>query len=51
VYWFTQGKGMKFISRGWYNVEQLEGTAYCRSVLNQNRLDYINAKIQLLGKH
>jgi hypothetical protein len=50
VYWFMQGKGMKFISRGWYNVEQLENTAYCRSVLNQNRLDYINAKIQLLGK-
>jgi predicted phosphodiesterase len=51
VYWFVQGKGMKFISRGWYNVEQLENTAYCRSVLNHDRLDYVNAKIKLLGNH
>jgi hypothetical protein len=49
VYWFVQGKGMKFISRGWYPVEQLGDTGYCRSVLNNDRLDYVNAKIQLLG--
>jgi predicted phosphodiesterase len=49
VYWFVQGKGMKFISRGWYKVEQLEDTPYCRSVLNQDRLDFIKAKIELLG--
>jgi hypothetical protein len=49
VYWFTEGKGMKFISRGWYKVEKLAGSAYCRSVLNQDRLDYVKAKIKLLG--
>jgi len=49
VYWFIRGKGMKFINRGWYAVEQLEDTPYYRSVLNHNRLDYIKAKIDLLG--
>ena len=49
VYWFIQGKGMKFIGRGWYKIEQLGDTCYNRSVLNHNRLDYIKAKIELLG--
>ena len=48
VYWFAEGRGMKFISRGWYKVEKLAG--FCRSILNQNRLDYVKAKIELLGK-
>ena len=48
VYWYEEGKGMKFISRGWYKVEKING--YCRSVLNQNRLDYVKAKIELFGK-
>ena len=47
VYWFAEGKGMKFISRGWYKVEEESG--YYRSVLNQNRLDYIKAKIDLFS--
>jgi hypothetical protein len=51
VYWFTEGKGMKFISRGWYKVEKLAGSSYCRAVLNQDRLDYVKAKIKLLGGH
>jgi predicted phosphodiesterase len=51
VYWFTEGKGMKFISRGWYKVEKLAGSNYCRAVLNQDRLDYVKAKIELLGGH
>ena len=50
VYWFSKGKGMKFISRGWYKVEQLEHTPFFRSVLNQDRLDCVKAKIELLGK-
>jgi hypothetical protein len=50
VYWFTEGRGKKFISRGWYAVEQLGDTPYRRSVLNQDRMDYINARIELLGK-
>jgi predicted phosphodiesterase len=49
VYWFTEGKGMRFISRGWYKVEPLASTPYRRSVLNQDRLDYIKARIELLG--
>jgi hypothetical protein len=51
VYWFVEGKGMKFISRGWYKVEKLAGSDYCRAVLNQDRLDYVKAKIKLLGGH
>jgi predicted phosphodiesterase len=47
VYWFADGKGMKFISRGWYKVEKAAG--YNRSVLNQDRLDYVKAKIELFS--
>ncbi|MDR2186030.1 MAG: metallophosphoesterase [Treponema sp.] len=49
VYWYTEGAGRKFISRGWYPVEPLPGTPYRRSVLNHDRLDYIKARIELLG--
>ena len=48
VYWFAEGKGMKFISRGWYKVEKFAG--YYRAVLNQDRLDYVKAKIELFSK-
>ncbi|MCL2472819.1 MAG: serine/threonine protein phosphatase [Treponema sp.] len=47
VYWFAEGKGMKFISRGGYNVEMNAG--FCRAVLNQDRLDYVKAKIELFS--
>ena len=49
VYWFAEGKGMKFISRGWYKVEKNAG--FCRSVLNQGRLDYVKAKIELFSNN
>jgi len=50
VYWFSEGQGMKFISRGWYDVEKTAGS--CRAVLNRARLDYIKAKIELFSdKH
>ncbi len=49
VYWFTEGKGKKFVHRGSYTIDILEGTAQRRSVLNTDRLDYIKAKIELLG--
>ena len=49
VYWFTEGKGKKFISRGWYKVKKTAGC--CRAVLNQDRLDYIKAKIQLFSNN
>jgi len=45
VYWFAEGSGMKFLSRGWYKVEKFAG--YCRSVLNHAALDYVKAKIEL----
>jgi UDP-2,3-diacylglucosamine pyrophosphatase LpxH len=49
VYWFTEGEGRRFISRGTYPVEKLGDTRYRRTVLNQDRLDYIKARIELLG--
>jgi len=49
VYWFTQGRGMRFISRGWYDVDPLPGSPYRRSVLNHDRLDYLKARMELLG--
>ena len=45
VYWFSEGSGMKFISRGWHTVEKIAGC--CRSVLNNDSLDYIKGKIEL----
>jgi len=47
VYWFSQGQGMKFIGRGWYNVENVAGS--CRAVLNHASLEYIKAKIELFN--
>jgi len=49
VYWFTEGKSRKFITRGGYEIESIPGRPYHRAVLNQNKLDYIFAKIKLLG--
>jgi len=47
VYWFSEGKGMKFINRGWHKVKKVAGA--CRAVLNRDRLDYIKAKIELFN--
>jgi UDP-2,3-diacylglucosamine pyrophosphatase LpxH len=49
VYWFMEGKGRNFIHRGSYKVHVIPGTPYCRSVLNQDRLDHVKARIELLG--
>lgn len=49
VYWFTEGAARKFINRGWYPIEALPGTKHRRVVLNRDRLDYIKARIELLG--
>jgi predicted phosphodiesterase len=49
VYWFTEGEGKKFVSRGNYEVERIRGTRYRRAVLNRDRLDYIRARMELLG--
>ena len=47
VYWCAEGKGMKFISRGWYTIDNFAGS--CRVVLNQERLDYVKARIELFS--
>jgi predicted phosphodiesterase len=49
VYWFVQGEGRNFVSRGRYPVYILPGTRYCRTVLNQDRFEYVKARIELLG--
>ncbi|GHV10922.1 metallophosphoesterase [Spirochaetia bacterium] len=49
VYWFTEGDGKKFISRGSYELEKIPGTPCRRGVLNQDRLDNVKARIELLG--
>jgi len=47
VYWFVEGKGRRFINRGGYEIEEIGNNR--RAVLNSDRLDYISARIQLLG--
>ncbi|GHT57285.1 metallophosphoesterase [Spirochaetia bacterium] len=49
VYWFSEGEGKKFISRGSYEVEEIPGTPCRRGVLNRDRLDNVQARIELLG--
>ncbi|GHV88359.1 metallophosphoesterase [Spirochaetia bacterium] len=49
VYWYTQGASRKFVNRPGYAVEKFKDTPYRRLVLNQDRLDYIMARIELLG--
>lgn len=49
VYWFTAGQEKKYVRRGDYAVENLEGTSRRRVVLNTDRLDYVRARIDLLA--
>ena len=51
VYWFIEGKSKKFIKRGGYEIQTIPESPYRRAVLNQNKLDYILAKIKLLGNN
>jgi predicted phosphodiesterase len=51
VYWFAEGQGKRFVSRGGYQIEKLPDTIYRRVVLNYEKLDYILARIKLLGQH
>jgi predicted phosphodiesterase len=50
VYWFAEGQGKRFVSRGGYEIEKLPDTRYRRAVLNYEKLDYILARIKLLGQ-
>jgi hypothetical protein len=47
VYWYEEGRGRSFVSRGGYEIEKMG--RYCRAILNHDRLDYISARIKLLG--
>jgi predicted phosphodiesterase len=49
VYWFAEGKSRKFVTRGSYDIVTIPGRPYNRAVLNYNKLDYIFARIKLLG--
>jgi len=49
VYWFTEGKSRKFITRGGYDIVKIPGRPYNKAVLNYNKLDYVFARIKLLG--
>jgi hypothetical protein len=49
VYWFVEGEGKHFVSRGGYKLARIKGTKYRRAILNQDKMDYIQAKIELLG--
>jgi len=49
IYWYREGTERKFVTRGNYRIDKLEGTPYRRTVLNHDRLDYIKARMELLG--
>jgi len=49
VYWFIEGKSKKFVTRGGYDIVKIPGKPYNRAVLNYNKLDYVFARIKLLG--
>jgi UDP-2,3-diacylglucosamine pyrophosphatase LpxH len=49
VYWFAEGKSKTFVTRGGYDIVEIPGRPYRRAVINHNKLDYIAAKIKLLG--
>jgi len=49
VYWFAEGKGKGFVSRGGYEIERLGDGEYRRAVLNSERLDSVLARIKLLA--
>ena len=49
IYWFEEGKSKKFITRGGYEIETMSGKPYKRAVLNHSKLEYIHARIKLLG--
>jgi UDP-2,3-diacylglucosamine pyrophosphatase LpxH len=59
VYWWESGKGKKFIQRGNYRVETLPAVVhpayaesaaiYNKAVLNTEKLEYIQARMELMG--
>jgi len=50
IYWFEEGKNKKFVTRGGYKIENIINKPYCRAILNESSLDYVFARIKLLGR-
>jgi UDP-2,3-diacylglucosamine pyrophosphatase LpxH len=49
VYWYNEGEGKQFVSRGGYNIIHLANSSARRAILNEDELEYVEAKIHLLG--
>jgi predicted phosphodiesterase len=49
VHWFIEGRQKKLISRGSYKTEKIGNTECGKAVMNRERLDYIKARMELLG--
>jgi UDP-2,3-diacylglucosamine pyrophosphatase LpxH len=49
VYWYNEGEGKQFVSRGGYNIVSIPNSSARRAVLNEDKLEYVEAKIHLLG--
>ncbi len=48
VHWFDERKAMKYLSHNNHEPERLDQSPYFKIILNEDRLDYIFSKIQLL---
>jgi UDP-2,3-diacylglucosamine pyrophosphatase LpxH len=49
VIWFDRRRSGRYAEAAGYEPQRLEGTDYCRVVLKEEELDYIFARIDLLG--
>ncbi len=49
VYWYNEGEGKQFVSRGAYDIFKIGHSSARRAVLNEDQLEYVEAKIRLLG--
>jgi UDP-2,3-diacylglucosamine pyrophosphatase LpxH len=49
VYWYNEGEGKQFVGRGGYIITKIDNSSASRAVLNEDQLEYVEAKIRLLG--
>jgi UDP-2,3-diacylglucosamine pyrophosphatase LpxH len=49
VYWYNEGEGKQFVSRGGYNITGIKDSFARKAILNEDKLEYVEAKIRLLG--
>lgn len=50
VYWYPQGKAKKYVRVGGYEETAMDGRPWRRVALNEDRLDFVDARINLLGQ-